>query len=451
MRLVLLALLDRAVVRVQVLVAGEALDGLPRQVAVRHRVAQHGDALARLSQQASDVARGLALARAGAHRADRDDRSRGAQHRLARGEQAVRRARRERARAEVHDVLVRHVGVGEDDLVDGVLADRALELGFGEDRDAVRVGGPGELRRVHTAVDVRDLRRGEGNDLDVGAAAVDDVEVVKVASRCARDENSGLRHEAEHRNRSGRTDPRRDACDDLSQVVRHEVVTRVGRWPGTLSGMTRSAARIDRRLGAALVRADDGTRPIAEVWRAVGEAARRSGAYRPSYECVRTLVSRRRAAPRSGPGWTFEVELGVALRLARAVGSGWARDHRDPRRRAHADVRSRCVTRCHEPSGGWCSAEALAHAVGRRLELERRAGDVPQELLRRRLLTEGPQLAQERTGLGAREPGVAELPTQKVAELRLECPRAEIGARIEPLVRRRQASRSRSARSSARR
>ena len=40
-RLVLLALLDRAVVRVEVLVALEALDRLLREIAVRHRVTEH--------------------------------------------------------------------------------------------------------------------------------------------------------------------------------------------------------------------------------------------------------------------------------------------------------------------------------------------------------------------------------------------------------------------------
>ena len=44
-----------------------------------------------------------------------------------------------------------------------------------------------DLTVVIPAVDVRDLRRGEGDDLDVLAAAVDEVEVVEVAARGARD------------------------------------------------------------------------------------------------------------------------------------------------------------------------------------------------------------------------------------------------------------------------
>ena len=45
MGLVLLALLDRALGRVEIRVAREALDGLPLQVAVGHRVADDRDAV----------------------------------------------------------------------------------------------------------------------------------------------------------------------------------------------------------------------------------------------------------------------------------------------------------------------------------------------------------------------------------------------------------------------
>ena len=125
-RLVLLALLDRAVGGVEILVAREALHGLLGQVAVGHRVAEHGDALAALAQEPGDVARGLALAGAGAHGADGDDRLRRREHRLDGREHAVARAGGERARADVHHVLVGDVRVGEDDLVHLALAhDRA--------------------------------------------------------------------------------------------------------------------------------------------------------------------------------------------------------------------------------------------------------------------------------------------------------------------------------------
>ena len=134
-RLVLLALLDRAVGRVEVLVAREALDDLLRQVAVRHRVAEDGDALAVVAQELGDAPRRLALAGARAHGADRDDGLRRRERRVVRREQPEAGAGGERLRGDVHHVLVRHVGVGEDDLVDVVLADQVGELGLGADRD----------------------------------------------------------------------------------------------------------------------------------------------------------------------------------------------------------------------------------------------------------------------------------------------------------------------------
>jgi hypothetical protein len=92
-------------------------------------------------------------------------------------------------------VLVRHVRVGEDDLVDVVALDQLLELGLGTDRDAVGVELPGQLRRVDAALDVRDLRRGERDHLELVTAAVDEVEVVEVAPGGSRDEHASLGHE----------------------------------------------------------------------------------------------------------------------------------------------------------------------------------------------------------------------------------------------------------------
>ena len=94
----------------------------------------------------------------------------------------------------MHHVLVRHVRVREHDLVDRPLAHDLLELGLREDRDPVGIRVAGELAGVDAAVDVRDLGRREGDDLDVVAAAVDDVEVVEVAARGARDHDPGRIH-----------------------------------------------------------------------------------------------------------------------------------------------------------------------------------------------------------------------------------------------------------------
>ena len=65
---------------------------------------------------------------------------------------------------------------------------------LGDDRDARRIEGTGELGRVAAVGDARDLRRGEGDDLDVGIVSVDDVEVMEVAPRGAHDDDSPAVH-----------------------------------------------------------------------------------------------------------------------------------------------------------------------------------------------------------------------------------------------------------------
>ena len=79
-RLVLLPLLDGAAVPVQVLHDREALDALPRDVAVRHGVADRHHLAALVAQDADHAPRGLALAAARAHRAHRDHRHAGLEH-----------------------------------------------------------------------------------------------------------------------------------------------------------------------------------------------------------------------------------------------------------------------------------------------------------------------------------------------------------------------------------
>ena len=166
-RLVLLALLDRAVVPHEVVERLEPLAGLRREVAVGHRVAHRHDPQPQVAQQPGDVAGGLALAHARAHRGDGDHRAARAQRRAAR-----RRARTKSApaamtrEAEVHDLGVGEVGVGEHHGVDPLARDERLELRLVDDRDAVRVQRAGELGRVGASVDVGDLGRGEGDHLD---------------------------------------------------------------------------------------------------------------------------------------------------------------------------------------------------------------------------------------------------------------------------------------------
>jgi len=105
----------------------------------------------------------------------------------------------------VHDVLVRHVGVREDDLVDLLLDDDLLQLSLRPDRDPARIERAGERRRVDAVLDVRKLRRGERDDAELAAPAVDDVEVVEVAAGGAGDENPRPLHAESVCTPSGRT------------------------------------------------------------------------------------------------------------------------------------------------------------------------------------------------------------------------------------------------------
>ncbi len=149
--LVLLALLDRALVLVEVGVGGEALDLLLDEVAVGHRVADGDDAAAllledratlrlvwllpepvRTAQTETTGLRLLIIVSSGPRRT-----------KLAPGGQDLGGL--------VHDVFVGEVAVGEDDVVDLVAGDELVELGLGLDRDALRdrasrPGRPGYLR-----------------------------------------------------------------------------------------------------------------------------------------------------------------------------------------------------------------------------------------------------------------------------------------------------------------
>jgi hypothetical protein len=100
----------------------------------------------------------------------------------------------ERARGDVHDVLVGHVGIGKDDFVDALVPDQGRELVLGPDRNALRIEVACQLGGVDAAVDVRDLRRRERYDLVLLTAPVDEVEVVEVASGGSRNHYTRPRH-----------------------------------------------------------------------------------------------------------------------------------------------------------------------------------------------------------------------------------------------------------------
>ena len=143
MRLVLLALLGRAPRRVEVGARREALHALALEIAVGHRVAEHGDAAGRArgagrpSQRAiCDLPQPVRTAETAITGTRRGSIVRS-------GPSRTKSApARERARAGVHDRGVRDVAVGEDDLVDALAPAERLELALVLDGDAVRVSGP---------------------------------------------------------------------------------------------------------------------------------------------------------------------------------------------------------------------------------------------------------------------------------------------------------------------
>jgi len=77
-------------------------------------------------------------------------------------------------------VIVGDVAVGEHHGADALTPDQVGQLLFGDDRNPLRVPGPGELRWIAAPFDVGNLRRGKGDDADGLVVAVGDVEVVEV-------------------------------------------------------------------------------------------------------------------------------------------------------------------------------------------------------------------------------------------------------------------------------
>jgi hypothetical protein len=141
---------------------GKALHDLAPEVAVGHGVAHRDHGQPPAAQDFADLARGLGLAAARAHGADRDHRALGAQHGVLGADEQEIRAERLDQGGLVHQLHVGHVGVGEDHQVGRVRADERGQLGFGPDGDALGVARPGQLRRVDASADAADLGRGEG-------------------------------------------------------------------------------------------------------------------------------------------------------------------------------------------------------------------------------------------------------------------------------------------------
>src|SRR5271167_2165314 len=95
-----------------------------------------------------------------------------------------------RARAEMHEVLVRNVTVGKHYCVDLVFRDQVLQIFFFEDRYALRIQASGKLRRVTAAGYVGNLSGCECYDVIIGIIAKQNVEIMEIPTCRAKNQNS---------------------------------------------------------------------------------------------------------------------------------------------------------------------------------------------------------------------------------------------------------------------
>ncbi|WP_198376004.1 hypothetical protein [Neoroseomonas rubea] len=207
--LVFLSFLDRAGGGVEVGGGGEALHRLRRQVAIGHRMAQHGHAQPARTKPRCEPACHLRLAAARAHGADGDDGPAGRQHRRARPRQHEVRACREHHRTEPRHMHLRHVAVGEQHLVDVAARQQRGQFRLVVDWYAIRIEWAGEGGRVAPPRDARDLRRGEGDAVPRWILAEQRVEDVEVAPRRAKDDRAAARG---HGAKARETRPARWSC-----------------------------------------------------------------------------------------------------------------------------------------------------------------------------------------------------------------------------------------------
>src|SRR2546425_570001 len=162
--LVFLPLLDRRLVLVQVLVGGEALDRLRRQIAVRHRMPDHDDLLAVGPQDRRDPARSLAFPASRPDRAHRDHGHFRLQHRLFCAEEEEFRPMRVREGDSMSDVRVVDIGVCEDARLRTEPLDEPRELFLRKNRDSFGIQFPREGRGILPSLDPGNLCGGERDD-----------------------------------------------------------------------------------------------------------------------------------------------------------------------------------------------------------------------------------------------------------------------------------------------
>ena len=139
MRLVLLPLFNGDIVAIQVAVAGETLHALRYQVSIRHGMTNDDWFLPQLLESVGDEARRLALARPRSNGTDGDDRATTIEHHVVGPEKGKSGSSGDTAAGQVHDMLMRDIGIGEDAGIYTLFADDRLELILVMNRDPPRI------------------------------------------------------------------------------------------------------------------------------------------------------------------------------------------------------------------------------------------------------------------------------------------------------------------------
>src|SRR5581483_2817583 len=189
-RLVLFALFDGALMALQILEAGKALDGLDGEVAVRHGMTDGNRLPAETVKFGSDEARDGTLAAAGTHGANGNRGNIGAQLRVLGAEQPEVGAGSDGAGGQMHEGQIRNIAVRKDNSVNGFVADQTLHFLLFEDRNAFWIQRASQLRRIAPVGDIGNLSGGKGDDLNLGIVAKYNIEIVEVASCGSNDGDS---------------------------------------------------------------------------------------------------------------------------------------------------------------------------------------------------------------------------------------------------------------------
>ena len=90
----------------------------------------------------------------------------------------------------MHERHMGNVAVGEDHLLNGLVANQLPQLFFWINRNAVWIQGAAQFGRVAPALDSRNLSSRERDNLVIGIIAKAYIEIVEIPARGAKNENA---------------------------------------------------------------------------------------------------------------------------------------------------------------------------------------------------------------------------------------------------------------------